>query len=460
MQRESLKSRLGFILLSAGCAIGIGNVWRFPYITGKNGGGVFVLIYLFFLIAVGVPIMTMEFSIGRASRKSAICAYQELAPKGSKWHIHGKFALLGNYILMMFYTSVTGWMMQFCFQYCTGEMSAMGVDGVDAAFGAMLSRPVTLTFWMIVVVLLGFGICALGLQNGVERITKGMMFCLLGLILMLAVHSLTLDGAMEGVRFYLYPDLDRMAEVGILRVIVDAMNQSFFTLSLGIGSMLIFGSYMGRDRSLLGESVTIGVLDTFVALVAGLIIFPACFSFGVSPDSGPSLIFITLPKIFNSMAGGRLWGSLFFLFMTFASMSTIVAVFENILASCMDWLGWDRKKAACINIVLVAVGSIPCVLGFNVWSAFQPLGAGSCVLDLEDFIVSNLLLPIGSLVYLLFCVSRVGWGFDNYLKECNAGQGVKMPRAIRFYVTYILPVLVFVLIAQGLWSVFAKLFLA
>ena len=458
MQRESLKSRLGFILLSAGCAIGIGNVWRFPYVTGNNGGGAFVLVYLFFLVVVGVPIMTMEFAIGRAARKSAICAYQVLEPAGTKWHIHGKFAMLGNYVLMMFYTTVTGWMMYYFYRYCTGDMSALTAEQVNGAFGEMLSMPGTMAFWMVVVVLVGFGICALGLQNGVERITKVMMLGLLGLIILLAVHSLTLDGAMEGVRFYLYPDFSKMAEVGVLNVIVAAMNQSFFTLSLGIGAMLIFGSYMDRGRSLLGESITIAALDTFVAFVSGLIIFPACFSFGVSPDSGPPLIFITLPNVFNSMAGGRVWGAFFFLFMTFASLSTIIAVFENILSCCMDQFGWTRRKAAKINAALMIVLSLPCVLGYNVWSAFQPLGAGTAVLDLEDFVVSTLLLPIGSLVYLLFCVSRVGWGFDNYLKECNAGEGAKMPRAIRVYVTYILPILVVALLLQGLWTTFSKFF--
>ncbi len=454
MERETFKSRLGFILLSAGCAIGIGNVWRFPYVVGENGGGVFVLVYLLFLVIMGVPILTMEFAIGRASKKSTTCAYQVLEKPGQKWHLHGYVALIGNYLLMMFYTTVAGWMIYYFYRYAAGEMQGMDAEQVKEAFGVMLSEPVNMSFWMLVIVVVGFAICSLGLQKGVERITKWMMVALLGLILVLAAHSLTLEGGMEGLKFYLYPDMEKVREVGVMNVIVAAMNQSFFTLSLGIGAMLIFGSYMGKERSLMGEAVNIAALDTFVAIVAGLIIFPACFSFGVSPDSGPSLVFITLPDVFNAMAGGRIWGAMFFLFMSFASLSTIVAVFENIICCCMDRFGISRKKAAAVNLILIAVASMPCVLGYNVWSGFQPLGKDSSVLDLEDFLVSNLLLPGGSLIYLLFCTRKSGWGFNAYLAEANQGDGLKVPKAIRFYVTWILPLLVILILIQGLYSKF------
>lgn len=461
MERETFKSRLGFLLISAGCAIGIGNVWRFPYIVGKHGGGAFVLIYLFFLIAVGLPILTMEFAIGRSSRKSAVKAFQELEKPGTKWHIHGIFAMLGNYCLMMFYTVVSGWMLYYFYGYLTGKFSGIDSEGAGAAFSGLLQSPGTLTFWMLVIVVLGFIICSFGLQKGVERITKWMMLALLGIILVLAVHSIMLPGGMEGLKFYLLPDLEKMKETGILNTVVAAMNQSFFTLSLGIGAMMIFGSYLNKDRALLGESINIAVLDTFVAIVSGLIIFPACFAYGINADSGPSLIFITLPNVFGNMAGGRIWGSLFFLFMTFASLSTIIAVFENIISCFTDAFGVSRKKACLINFFLIAVLSMPCVLGFNVLSSFAPFGAGSGVLDLEDFIVSNLLLPVGSFVYLMFCVTKKGWGFDNFLAEANTGEGVKMPRALKFYLNYILPVLVFLLLLQGLldkFGIWQKLF--
>lgn len=457
MQRERFGSRLGFILLSAGCAVGIGNVWRFPYVVGNNGGGLFVLFYLLFLIAVGVPILTMEYAIGRASRKSAVCAYQVLEKPGSKWHAHGPVAMVGNYVLMMFYTTVSGWMICYFARFLTGEMQGLDPQGVGEAFTAMLGNPGLMAFWMLVIVAAGFAICSVGLQKGVERVTKWMMLALLALIAVLAVHSLTLPGGMEGLRFYLYPDTAKVREAGLVSVISAAMNQSFFTLSLGIGAMLIFGSYLDNRRTLLGEALTVAGLDTIVALASGLIIFPACFSFGVSPDYGPGLVFVTLPNVFASMVGGRVWGTLFFLFMTFASLSTVMAVFENILSCCMDKWGISRGRAALFNGVLIAVLSMPCVLGYNLWSGFQPLGEGSAVLDLEDFIVSNILLPGGSLVYLLFCVSRTGWGFDNYLKEANQGKGMKMPRAVRVYVTYVLPILVLVLLIQSVWSVLGKL---
>lgn len=457
MERESFNSRLGFLLISAGCAIGIGNVWRFPYITGKNGGGLFVLLYLFFLVLVGVPVMTMEFALGRASKQSTVRAYHVLEPEGSKWHLHGYVAMIGNYVLMSFYTTVAGWMLYYFYEFSVGHFQGLDPEGVSNAFGGMLSQPGVMSFWMMIVIIVGFSVCSLGLQRGVERVTKVMMLALLGIILILAVRSLLLPGAMEGLKFYLLPDLDKAKEVGIGTVIVEAMNQSFFTLSLGIGAMLIFGSYLQQHRTLLGESINIAVLDTFVAVVSGLIIFPACFAFGVNPDSGPRLIFITLPNVFNSMAGGRVWGALFFLFMTFAAFSTILAVFENLIRCCMDAWDMSRKKAVWINFVIVSIISIPCVLGFNRWSAFQPLGAGTNILDLEDFLVSTLLLPIGSLIYLFFCVSRWGWGFDKYLAEANAGKGPKMPRWLRKYLTWVLPIFVVILLVQGIGTTVMKL---
>lgn len=450
MERETLKSRLGFILLSAGCAIGIGNVWKFPYMAGQGGGGAFVLFYLLFLVILGLPIMTMEFAVGRASRKSPVRAYQVLEKPGQKWHIHGYFTLIGCYLLMMFYTTVAGWMLHYFYMTAAGKLSGLNADEVAGKFTEMLASPGIMTFWMVFVVVLSILVCAKGLQNGLERVTKGMMIALLLIMVILAVNSLFMDGAKEGLSFFLVPDFGRMKEVGIVNTLVGAMNQAFFTLSLGIGAMSIFGSYIGKEHSLLGESVRVVVLDTFVAITAGLIIFPACFTFGVDQTAGPSLIFITLPNIFANMALGRLWGSLFFLFMTFASFSTILAVFENILACCMEQFGWSRQKASAINLVLMLVASLPCVLGFNVWSGFQPLGAGTGVLDLEDFLVSNLLLPIGSMVYLLFCVTKWGWGFDNYLAEANTGDGVRIPRWMKYYFMIPLPLLVLALIAQSL----------
>ena len=449
-QRETFGSRMGFLLLSAGCAIGIGNVWRFPYVVGQNGGGVFVLFYLLFLTIMGVPVLSMEFAVGRASRKSPVKAYQALEKPGSKWHLHGYVAMAGNYMLMMFYTTVTGWMLYYFYQMLTGRFEGKDTDQVGQMFSDMLSSPQILAGAMILVVTAGIFICSIGLQKGVERITKIMMSLLLGIIIILAIHSCLLEGGAEGLKFYLLPDFGKMKEAGVWETITAAMNQAFFTLSLGIGSMGIFGSYIDKKRSLLGESVNIGVLDTFVAFVSGLIIFPACFAFGISPDQGPKLIFVTLPNIFNSMTGGRLWGTLFFVFMSFAAFSTILAVFENIISCGMDLFHWTRKKSCMINLAALIVLSLPCALGFNLLSSFQPLGEGSTVLDLEDFLVSNVILPIGALCYLLFCVSRFGWGFDAYLKETNTGEGLKLPRQIRVYVTYILPVLLFFLIVKGL----------
>ncbi len=450
MEREKLGSRMGFILLSAGCAIGIGNVWRFPYIAGVYGGGAFVLFYLFFLVIMGIPVMTMEFAVGRPSRRSVIRGFETLEKPGQKWHLHGYLGMAGNYLLMMFYTTVTGWMLYYFYQMLPGKFQGKNTDQVGQMFMDMLASPQILTGTMIIVVAAGIFICSIGLQKGVERITKIMMSLLLGIIIILAVHSCMLKGGAEGLKFYLLPDFGKMKEAGVWETITAAMNQAFFTLSLGIGSMGIFGSYIDKKRSLLGESVNIAVLDTFVAFVSGLIIFPACFAFGISPDQGPKLIFVTLPNIFNSMAAGRLWGTLFFVFMSFAAFSTILAVFENIISCGMDLFQWTRKKSCMINLIALILLSLPCALGFNLLAAFQPLGPDSTVLDLEDFLVSNVILPIGALCYLLFCVTRFGWGFDSYLEETNTGEGLKLPRQIRVYVTYILPVLLFFLILKGL----------
>lgn len=449
-KREKLSSRLGFILLSAGCAIGIGNVWKFPYITGLYGGGAFVLVYLFFLIIMGVPMMTMEFAIGRASRKSPLLACKVLEKPGQKWHLQGFMAMAGNYMLMMFYTTVTGWMLHYFYLTATGTFSGADVSLVTEQFPQMLSQPSIMIIWMVIVVVAGFSICSFGVQKGVEKITKFMMIALLALIVILAIHSMTLEGGMEGLKFYLLPDFKRMADIGIGTTIVAAMNQAFFTLSLGIGAIAIFGSYIGREHTLFGESLRVAVLDTFVAIFSGLIIFPACFSFGVDADSGPNLIFITLPNIFNHMAGGRLWGSLFFIFMAFAAFSTVIAVFENIISCSMDLTGCTRKKASFINIFLMILLSLPCALGFNLLSGIQPFGEGSTIMDLEDFLVSNIALPIGSLIYLLFCVSRYGWGWDNFIKEANTGEGVKMPSKLRFYMAYILPLIILLIFLLGM----------
>lgn len=450
MKRESFKSRLGFLLVSAGCAIGIGNVWRFPYVAGQNGGGFFVLLYLIFLISMGLPVLTMELAVGRASRKSAVMGYKALEKPGSKWHIHGWFCILGCYVLMMYYTTVCGWMISYFFKFLTGEFKpGMNADQVGAAFGGLLASPGQMGAWMAVSVVAGFFVCSKGLQDGLEKISKFMMVALMALILVLAVHSLVLPGAGEGLKFYLVPSVDKIQEVGIRNVVTAAMNQAFFTLSLGIAAMEIFGSYMSKDHTLPGEAASICGLDTFVALMAGMIIFPACFSYGVQPDAGPSLIFVTLPNVFVNMAGGRVWGALFFLFMVFASFSTVIAVFENIISFSMDMFGIERKKASVINCVIVLVASIPCVLGYNVWSNLHLIGERD-VLDSEDFIVSNLLLPIGSLIYLLFCVTKMGWGFDKYLDECNQGTGLRFGKWLKPYFQFILPILILIIIVQGL----------
>ncbi|HAL19692.1 MAG TPA: sodium-dependent transporter [Ruminococcaceae bacterium] len=450
MERESFKSRFGFLLVSAGCAIGIGNVWRFPYVVGQNGGGIFVLIYLIMLVIMGLPVLSMELAVGRASRKSAVLAYKALEKPKSKWHIHGWFAIIGCYILMMYYTNVSGWMLNYFFKFASGTFKS----GMDAAAGAnvfsdMLASPAEMGLWMAITVVAGILICSIGVQKGLERVSKVMMSALFVLILVLAIHSFTLSGAGEGLKFYLVPNMENVKTVGLGSVVAAAMNQSFFTLSLGIAAMEIFGSYMGKEHTLLGEGARICALDTFVAVSAGLIIFPACFSYNVEVTQGPGLIFVTLPNVFVNMSGGRIWGSLFFLFMTFASFSTVIAVFENIMSSCMDNFGWSRKKAALINGIIILVASIPCVLGYNVWSNIHPIG-GRDILDSEDFIVSNILLPLGSLVYLLFCVTRYGWGFEKYREEANIGKGLKVAAWMKWYFLLVLPVLILAIFIIGI----------
>ncbi len=462
MKRESLGSRLGFILLSAGCAIGIGNVWKFPYITGQYGGALFVLIYLFFLIAMGIPLMTMEFAVGRASKRSVAKSFTVLEKPHQKWHLHGYVALAGNTLLMMFYTVVAGWMLHYCYLMASGKFVGADTQAVGAAFDTLLADPVVLVVWTAVVVILGFLVCGIGLQKGVEGVTKIMMIALLVLIVILAVNSVLLDGAAEGLKFYLVPSLDGIKEHGLGTVLVAAMNQAFFTLSIGIGSMAIYGSYIGRERALMGEAVRVTVLDTFVAFTAGLIIFPACSAYSVEAGQGPSLIFVTLPNIFANMPGGRIWGTLFFVFMAFAAMSTVIAVFENILACVADFTGWSRKKTSIICGIAMLILSIPCALGFNVLSGVTPFGEGSNILDLEDFAVSNVILPLGALVYLIFCVSKKSWGWDKFVKEADTGKGMKVARGVnptwvkifRLYLTYILPIIVLVIFAYGVLDKF------
>ena len=449
MKRENFQSRLGFLLVSAGCAIGIGNVWRFPYVAGQNGGGLFVLFYLVFLLTMGVPVLTMELAVGRASRKGAVQGYQALEKPGSKWHIHGWFCVAGCYLLMMYYTTVAGWMLDYFVRFLTGSFTGLDAAAISGAFGQMLQNPAEMTVFMALVVVLGFAVVSFGLQKGLERISKLMMTALLLLILMLAVNSCLLPGAGEGLSFYLLPSLSRAKEQGLFSVITAAMNQAFFTLSLGIAAMEIFGSYMTRDNTLTGEAVRICLLDTFVALMSGLIIFPASFSFGVQPDAGPSLIFVTLPNVFAGMRGGRFWGTLFFLFMTFASFTTVISVFENLISNCIDMFGWNRKKAVIANCVFLLLASMPCLLGYNVLSGVHLIG-GRDVLDTEDFLVSNLLLPLGSLVYLLFCTTRWGWGFDSYLAEANAGEGIKLSAKLKPFFQFVLPALILLIFISGL----------
>lgn len=448
-KRGAFASRLGFIMVSAGCAIGIGNVWKFPYVTGANGGAVFVLFYLLFLVLMGIPVMTMEFAVGRASKRSAVQGFKKLEKPGSKWHVYGWFCIGGCYLLMMYYTTVSGWILDYFFKFLTGTFDNVSSDNVAQVFTDMLSDPVEMGIFMAITVIAGFAVLSFGVEKGLEKVTKFMMIGLLLLIVVLAVNSLTLDGAGEGVKFYLYPDFEKARQIGLSKVMTAAMNQAFFTLSLGIGALEIFGSYMSDKNTLTGEAVRVCALDTFVALMAGLMIFPACFSFGVEPDQGPSLIFITLPQIFMNMPLGRIWGTLFFVFMTFASFSTVTAVFENLIAYLEDDMGFSRKKAVIVNLVVLLIASLPCVLGYNLWSDVHLIG-GRDILDSEDFIVSNLLLPCGSLIFLLFCVLKAGWGYDKYLEETNTGEGLMMPKGLKNYFRFVLPVLILIILIQGM----------
>lgn len=447
MERESFKSRTGFLLVSAGCAIGIGNVWRFPYVVGQNGGGLFVLFYLIFLVLMGIPVLTMEFAVGRASGKSAVLSYKTLEKPKSKWHIHGWFCMLGCYMLMMYYTTVSGWMTSYFYKFATGEFeTGMDSKSVTNVFNNLTSSPIEMLIWIFIITALGFFVCSKGVQKGLEKVSKFMMVALLVLIVVLAIHSVTLSGAKEGLSFYLIPDFERVSKIGLGNVITSAMSQAFFTLSLGIAAMEIFGSYMKKDHTLTGEAVRICCLDTFVAIMAGLIIFPACFSYNVEAGQGPALIFDALPNVFVNMAGGRIWGTLFFLFMTFASFSTVIAVFENLVSFLSDTFKISRKKSSVINFAIVFITSLPCMFGFNLLSGVNVLGMG--ILDMEDFVVSNILLSLGSLVYLLFCVTKFGWGFDNYYNECNTGKGMKLPRIVKPYLQYVLPILILIVFAQ------------
>ena len=454
MKREKFGSRLGFILISAGCAIGLGNVWRFPYITGQYGGAAFVLIYLLFLLILGLPIMVMEFSVGRASRSSVALSFDRLEPLGTKWHWYKWFGMAGNYLLMMFYTTIGGWLLLYFVKMAAGNFKGLDASGIKNEFGELMQQPGIMIVCMIIVVAACFAICSIGLQKGVEKITKVMMLMLLALMIILAVRSVTLSGAGEGLAFYLVPDFAKVKEAGLMEVVFAAMGQSFFTLSLGIGAIAIFGSYIDRSRSLTGEAVCVTVLDTCVALLSGFIIFPACFTFNVDQTSGPSLIFITLPNIFNHIPLGRLWGSLFFIFMSFAAFSTILAVFENIISCGMELTGWSRKKSSLVNAIAIILLSLPCVLGYNVWSWDWLKVFGGAILDLEDFLVSNILLPLGSLVYLLFCVSKRGWGWENFTEEANTGKGMKIRKWMRGYITYILPLIILFIFFFGLYDKF------
>lgn len=455
--RETLGSRLGFILLSAGCAIGLGNVWRFPYIVGKYGGAAFVILYLVFLVIIGLPVMVMEFSIGRASRTNISGALRRLEPQNTRWHFFGPIAIAGNYLLMMFYTVITGWILAYLFGMAGGAFQGRDVIQVEMYFSKLQANPVKQIFWMACSVILGFIICAGGLQKGVEKITKIIMSFLLAVMLILAINSLLLPEAEKGLSFYLLPDFSKMAASGLWEVVFAAMSQAFFTLSIGMGGMAIFGSYIGKDQSLTGESIRVIALDTFVALMSGLIIFPACFSYGVNPGSGPGLIFVTLPNIFNQMPGGRLWGTLFFIFMAFAALTTLIAVFENIISYWIDLHCWSRRWACVVNCIAIIVLAIPCVLGFNVFSDFQPLGQGTAILDLEDFLVSSTIMPLGSLLFILFCSHRYGWGWNKFLAEADTGSGLKFPQGLRLYITWILPVIVLGIFIKGYWDIFSKL---
>lgn len=454
MEREHFSSRLGFILISAGCAIGLGNVWKFPYVTGQYGGGLFVLIYLFFLVILGLPIMISEFAVGRASQKSAALSFDVLEPKKSKWHLYKYAAIAGNYLLMMFYTTIGGWILNYCYKMATGEFENASPQAIENTFGSMLENPSLMIICMVIIVAVCFAICGFGIQKGIEKITKVMMLLLLALMIVLAVRSIMLPGASKGLEFYLIPDLSKLSEIPLSEVIFAAMGQAFFTLSLGIGAIAIFGSYIGKERALTGEAICVTVLDTAVAILSGLIIFPACYAFNINPGQGPSLIFITLPNVFNGMSNSRVWGTIFFICMLFAAMSTIIAIFENLISFAIDLTDCSRAKAIVVNFILIVLLSLPCILGFNLWSGFDPFGGGSNILDLEDFIISNNLLPLGSLVYLLFCVSRYGWGFKNFIAEVDSGKGLRFPKWSRQYLRFILPLIILVIFVQGYISKF------
>ena len=456
-ERETLASRLGFILLSAGCAIGLGNVWRFPYITGQYGGAVFVLIYLLCLLLIGLPVMVMEFSIGRASRRNIAQALRILEPEGTKWHLYGPVAIAGNYLLMMFYTVITGWLFYYFISAIRGSFTSLDVAGAEAFFASVQADPALQIMFMAISVIIGFAICMGGLQNGVEKASKIMMLGLLAIMLVLVGNSVLLPGGGAGLRFYLVPDFSRAMDAGLSEVVFAAMSQAFFTLSIGMGGMEIFGSYIGKEQSLTGEAARIIALDTSVALMAGLIIFPACFAFGVNPGSGPGLLFVTLPNIFSQMSGGRIWGALFFLFMSFAAMTTLIAVFENIIAYWMDCHGWSRRKAALVNMAAIIILSVPCVLGYNVLSSFHPLGPSSQILDLEDFLISSTIMPLGSLLFVLFCSHRCGWGWKGFIEEADEGRGLRFPSWLKGYVRWVLPIIIAVIFIKGYWDIFSAL---
>ena len=455
MKRESFGSRIGFILVSAGCAVGLGNVWKFPYMCGAYGGAIFILIYLLFLVILCLPVLVCEFAVGRASRMSVAKSFDTLEPDGTRWHLMKYIGMIGCYLLMMFYTMVGGWMLYYCFRSLRGDFTGASSETIQQYFSDMLADPGTMIFWTVLICVIGFSVCAIGLQKGIERITKVMMTLLFIVIIALAVRSITMPGSSEGIRFYLVPDIDKMLETGIGNVLFGALSQAFFTLSIGIGAMLIFGSYLDKSNRLAGEAISIGVLDTLVAITAGLIVIPSCFAYGIQPDAGPSLVFITLPNIFSQMTAGGIWSALFFLFLTFAALSTIIAVFENLVAINMDLLGWSRKKSTLVCAVLIIILSMPCVLGYNILSGVQPLGEGSTIMDLEDFLVSNNLLPLGSMGILLFCTRKNGWGWDNFKKEADTGNGIKLPSFMRPLMSYIIPAAIMIIFLKGYYDKFS-----
>ena len=443
--REKLSSRLGFLLVSAGCAIGLGNVWRFPYITGKYGGAAFVVLYLISLVILGLPILVMEFSVGRAGKRDLAGSYRALQKKGYKWHIVGYIQLFGCVLLMMFYTTIAGWCLSYCYFMGMGKLEGLNPAQVGEFFNGVLASPSTLILWMTVAVIIATVVCMMGLENGVEKVTKVMMTLLLLVLFVLIIRAVTLPNAKEGLKFYLLPDLNKMFSGGLkgfFSVAYAAIGQSFFTLSLGIGAMAIFGSYIEKDYSLTGESIMVVGLDTLIAFLSGLVIFPTTFSFGINPGEGAGLAFVTLPNIFNSMVLGRLWGALFFLFLSMAALTTIIAVFENIIAFTMSETKMPRKKTTMIVAITIFILSLPTALGFNILSFIKPLGEGSTIADGLDFLVSNNFLPIGGIIILIFCTREFGWGWDNFVKEADTGKGVKFPKWARFYVSYILPFIV------------------